>query len=206
MTRCKIGTLTVTLLVALSATLVFASSGEAAPAKTQQKLDQAVATLKSLKAELQTARVALKAALASGDAAQLTAQRAVIGQVKPQIRTLARRVHKLRFVITHPMTRDSNGSWMPVLRAAARRYHLSAQALHRMMLLESGGRVRAVGGGGQFLGLFQYCSSTWKGSWNPFRSYSIFHGGAQIWATATAIHRGWGASMWPNTYPMAFGR
>jgi hypothetical protein len=205
-TRCKIGTLTVTLLVALSATLAFAPSGGAAPAKSQQKLDAAVATLQGLRAELRTARVALKAALASGDAAQVTAQRAVIRRVKPQIRTLARRVHKLRFVITHPMTRGPNGSWMPVLRAAARRYHLSAPALRRMMLLESGGRVRAAGGGGQFLGLFQYCTSTWRGAWNPFRSYSIFHGGAQIWATATAIHRGWGPSMWPNTYPMAFGR
>jgi len=205
-TRCKIGLLTVTLLVALSAALVFASSSEAAPAKTQQKLDQAVATLKSLKAQLQTARVALKAALASGDAAQVTAQRAVIRRVKPQVRKFARRVHRLRFIITHPMTRGPNGSWMPVLRAAAKRYHLSATALRRLMVLESGGRVRAVGGGGLFLGLFQYCRSTWKGSWNPFRGYSIFHGGAQIWATATAIHRGWGPSMWPNTYPMAFGR
>jgi hypothetical protein len=204
--RCKLRTLTLTLFVALSATLFFASVSEATPARTQLKLDQVVATFKSLKAELQTARVALKAALASGDAAQVAAQRAVIRQVKPRVRTLAHRVHRLRFVITHPMTRGPNGSWMPVLRAAAKRYHLSAQALRRMMVLESGGRVRAVGGGGQFLGLFQYCQSTWKGKWNPFRSYSIFHGGAQIWATATAIKRGWGSSMWPNTYRMAFAR
>jgi hypothetical protein len=205
-TRCKTGTLTVTLLVALSATLAFAPSGEAAPAQTQQKLDTAVTTLQGLRAELQTARTALKAALASGDATQVSAQRAITRQVKPQIRKLARRIHKLRFVITHPMAPGPNGSWKPVLRAAAKRYHLSARALHRMMLLESGGRVRAVGGGGQFLGLFQYCRSTWKGSWNPFRGYSIYKGGAQIWATAHAIHRGWGPSWWPNTYPMAFGR
>jgi soluble lytic murein transglycosylase-like protein len=205
-TRCKIGILTLTLLVAPSATLLVASSAEAAPAKAQVKLDTAVTTLQSLKDQLQIARVALKAALASGDAAQVSAQRAIIRRVKPQIRKLARRVHHIRFIITHPMTRGPNGSWMPVLRAAARRYHLSAQALHRMMLLESGGRTRAVGGGGAFLGLFQYSPGTWQGKWNPFRSYSIFHGGAQIWATAAAIDRGWGHSMWPNTYPMAFGK
>jgi hypothetical protein len=204
-TRCKIGTLSLTFLVALSATLFVASSAGAAPAKMQVKLDQAVTTLQSLKDQLQTARVALKAALASGDAAQVSAQRAIIRQVKPQIRKLGRRIHRFRFVITHPMTPGPNGSWMPVLRAAAKRYHLSAKALHRMMLLESGGRTRAVGGGGAFLGLFQYSPGTWKGAWNPFRGYSIFHGGAQIWATAHAIHRGWGRSMWPNTYPMAFG-
>jgi hypothetical protein len=204
-TRCKIGILTLTLLVAPSATFLVASA-EAAPAKTQVKLDTAVTTLRSLKDQLQTARVALKAALASGDAAQVSAQRAIIRQVKPQIRRLARRIRRIRFLITHPMTRGRNGSWMPVLRAAARRYHLSARALHRMMLLESGGRTRAVGGGGLFLGLFQYSPGTWKGKWNPFRGYSIFHGGAQIWATATAIDRGWGRSMWPNTYPMAFGK
>lgn len=206
MTRCKIGILTLTLLVAPSATLLVASSAEAAPAKVQVKLSTAVTTLQSLKDRLQTARVALKAALSSGDAAQVSAQRAIIRQVKPQIRKLARRIHRLRFVITHPMARGRHGSWMPVLRAAAKRYHLSAQALHRMMLLESGGRTRAVGGGGAFLGLFQYSPGTWKAKWNPFRRFSIFHGGAQIWATAHAIHRGWGSSMWPNTYPMAFGK
>jgi hypothetical protein len=205
-TRCKIGILTLTLLVAPSATLLVASSAEAAPAKAQFKLDQAVTTLQSLKDQLQTARVALKAALASGDAAQVSAQRAIIRQVKPQIRRLARQVHRIRFILTHPMARDSHGSWMPVLRAAAKRYHLSAAALHRMMLLESGGRTRAVGGGGAFLGLFQYSPATWRAQWNPFRGYSIFLGGAQIWATAHAIHRGWGSSMWPNTYPMAFGK
>jgi len=161
-TRCKIGILTLTLLVAPSATLLVASSAEAAPAKVQVKLSTAVTTLQSLKDRLQTARVALKAALSSGDAAQVSAQRAIIRQVKPQIRKLARRIHRLRFVITHPMARGRHGSWMPVLRAAAKRYHLSAQALHRMMLLESGGRTRAVGGGGAFLGLFQYSPGTWK--------------------------------------------
>ena len=206
MTRCKIGILTLTLLVAPSATLLVASSAEAAPAATQLKLVRAVTTLQGLKDQLQAARVALQGALASGDATQVSAQRAIIRQVKPQIRRLARNVHRLRFAITHPMAPDPRGSWTPVLRAAAHRYHLSAHALHRMMLLESGGRTRAVGGGGAFLGLFQYSPATWRAKWNPFRRYSIFLGGAQIWATAQAIHLGWGPSMWPNTYPMAFRR
>ena len=164
-----------------------------------------MATLHSLKAELQTAGDTLLVALAANDETQISAQLDVIRRVKPQISVLTLRAKKLRLVIAHPMTPDASGSWMPVLRAAAKRYHLNVQALHRMMLLESGGRVLAKGGGGQFLGLFQYCLSTWKAAWNPYRSYSIFHGGAQIWATAVAIHRGWGRSMWPNTYPMAFG-
>jgi hypothetical protein len=204
-TRCKIGILTLTLLVAPSATLLAVSSAEAAPAQTQLTLDRAVSTLHRLKDQLRTARVALKAALASGDTAQVSAQRAIIRPVKPQIRRLARQVQRIRFILAHPMARGPHGSWMPVLRAAAKTYHLSARALHHMMLLESGGRTRAVGGGGAFIGLFQYSPSTWKGKWNPFRRYSIYHGGAQIWATAHAIHRGWGRSMWPNTYPMAFG-
>jgi hypothetical protein len=173
---------------------------------TQLKLDRAVTTLQSLQDQLQTARVALQAALTSGDATQVSTQRATIRLVNPQIRRLARNIHRLRFVITHPMAPGPRGSWMPVLRAAAKRYHLSAQALRRMMLLESGGRTRAVGGGGAFLGLFQYSPATWRAMWNPFRRYGIFLGGAQIWATAQAIHCGWGPSMWPNTYPMAFRR
>ena len=72
------------------------------------------------------------------------------------------------------------------------------------MMLESGGDARCVSG--PFCGLFQYCSSAWNGAWNPYRRYGVFHGGAQIWATAIAVSRGWGPQMWPNAYPLAFGR
>jgi len=55
-----------------------------------------------------------------------------------------------------------------------------------------------------YLGLYQHSPSTWRGNWNPWRDRSIYDGVAQIWATATAIHRGYGPDMWPNTYPAAF--
>jgi soluble lytic murein transglycosylase-like protein len=97
----------------------------------------------------------------------------------------------------------TTGDWRPIVVAAARENHISAADLYQMMQLESGGRVTAQGGGA-YLGLYQYSPSTWRGSWNPWRQRSIYDGVAQIWATATAIHRGLGPRMWPNTYPAAF--
>jgi hypothetical protein len=182
--RCA--TVSLTLLVAASATLTFAPSSQAATSTSDLKarLDQARISLSVAQASLRTARAALQAARSSGSAADVATQRTAIRHLKRQITALRRSIARLRFQIEYPM---------------------SVRSLTRMMLLESGGRVRAVGGGGLFYGLFQYAPSTWKSAWNPWRNYSIFHGGAQIWATATAIHRGWGRSMWPNTYPMAFG-
>ena len=91
---------------------------------------------------------------------------------------------------------------LPALIAiAAAKYGVSARGLHRMMMLESGGRRTA---GTLYKGLFQYHPSTWRASWNPWRRQSIFDGWAQIRATAYAIRRGMGPSQWPNTYRMAF--
>lgn len=209
MRRCRLGLLIVTLFVALGATLVLASpslasTSRATPvqARLQARLNKATLTLSDLATQLQTARVALKAALASGSADDVAAARNIIRKVKPQVRKLTLRVRHLRFILEHPMSPDRHGSWMPVIRAAAKRFHLNPSSLRHMMMLESGGRTYCVTG--PFLGLFQYCRGTWNGAWNQFRSYGIFNGGAQIWATATAIHRGWGPQMWPNTYPMSF--
>lgn len=96
----------------------------------------------------------------------------------------------------------ARGDWMPIVRDAAHHSHISATGLRRMMSLESGGRVHAENG--SYHGLYQYCWSTWRGAWNPWRHSSLYDGAAQIRATAVAIHRGWGARMWPNTYPRAF--
>ena len=96
----------------------------------------------------------------------------------------------------------AHGNWMPIVRDAARHSHISATGLRRMMSLESGGRVHADSG--SYHGLYQYCWSTWRAAWNPWRHYSLYNGEAQIRATAVAIHRGWGPQMWPNTYPRAF--
>lgn len=95
------------------------------------------------------------------------------------------------------------GQWRPFIKVIAARYHVSSAGLYNMMMLESGGR-RCAGSGGMFLGLFQYYPGTWRGSWNPWRHSSIFDGGAQIRATALAVHRGMGPQWWPNTYPRSF--
>ena len=96
---------------------------------------------------------------------------------------------------------NRRGTWKPLITIACKKYGISAAGLHRMMMLESGGR-RTVGG--MYKGLFQYYPSTWAGSWNPWRHESIYNGWAQIRATAYALSRGMGPSQWPNTYPMAF--
>jgi hypothetical protein len=96
---------------------------------------------------------------------------------------------------------NRRGQWKPLIEIASRQHGVSASGLHRMMMLESGGRRTA---GSMYKGLFQYYPSTWYGSWNPWRHESIYDGWAQIRATAYAISRGMGPSQWPNTYPMAF--
>jgi soluble lytic murein transglycosylase-like protein len=91
-------------------------------------------------------------------------------------------------------------NWRPLVQALAARWHVSASVLLGMMQRESSGRPTAVGGGGAYFGLFQYCPSTWHAAWNPWRHASIFDARAQISATALAVSRGYGPSWWPNTY------
>jgi len=98
-----------------------------------------------------------------------------------------------------------HGSWWPRIQTAAGKYGINASGMYRLMMLESGGNANASNHG-QYLGLFQYCYSTWRGSWNPWGKASIFDGDAQIKATALAIHLGHGPGWWPNTYPWAFGQ
>jgi hypothetical protein len=98
---------------------------------------------------------------------------------------------------------ERRGQWTPIIRYAAARYHLSADSVRHMMMLESGGR-RFAGAAGPYKGLFQYCTRTWHASWNPWHGDSIFDGSSQIFATCYAVHRGFGPHMWPNTYPRSF--
>jgi soluble lytic murein transglycosylase-like protein len=110
---------------------------------------------------------------------------------------LARRVHRRRQIATWARQHD----WRPLIEIAGRRYGVSPAGLHRMMMLESGGRPAA---GTTYRGLFQYYPGTWSGAWNPWRHESIFNGWAQIRATAYALSKGMGPSQWPHTYPLAF--
>jgi hypothetical protein len=75
--------------------------------------------------------------------------------------------------------------------------------MYRLMVIESGGYASIVGPGGYY-GLFQYHPTTWKGSWNPYRSAGITDGAAQIRATALALKMGYGHAWWDPSYSWAF--
>ncbi len=96
---------------------------------------------------------------------------------------------------------NRRGKWRPLIEIAGRKYGVNPDKLHRMMMLESGGRRYA---GSTYKGLFQYHPGTWAGGWNPWRRQSIYDGWAQIRATAYALKKGMGPSQWPHTYRMAF--
>jgi hypothetical protein len=65
-------------------------------------------------------------------------------------------------------------------------YPQTIDKMWRVMMCESSGNPNASGGRGAWLGLFQYTPTTWRGSWNPYRSASIWDAKAQIYATARA--------------------
>jgi hypothetical protein len=98
---------------------------------------------------------------------------------------------------------DGSGPWWSLIQAAASGSGVSARGMYRLMMIESGGSATVVGPGGYY-GLFQYAPSTWKGSWNPWRSASITDGAAQIKATALALSQGCGHSWWDPSYTWAF--
>lgn len=192
------------LAVTLAAIPFLAGPDEAQAASLKSRLRDARQDLKAARQELAELRVQLRAAIDADDDAAFRTLRRRYRALQRQLPKLRRRVRRLETLADHPMTPDRNGSWWRVIKAAAARHRIDAGALRRMMMLESSGRADLVAG--PFCGLFQYCSGTWNGSWNKYRRYSIFNGGAQIWATAYAVQRGWGPSMWPNAYRMAFGR
>ena len=74
---------------------------------------------------------------------------------------------------------DGSGPWWPLIQSAAAANGVSARGMYRLMLIESGGSAGVIGPGGYY-GLLQYAPSTWKGSWNPWRSASVTDGAAQI--------------------------
>ena len=100
-------------------------------------------------------------------------------------------------------TGGGQGQWWALIQRAAGANGVSARGMYRLMTIESGGYASIVGPGGYY-GLFQYSPSTWKGSWNPYRSFSITDGAAQIRATALALKMGYGHAMWDPSYSWAF--
>jgi len=116
-----------------------------------------------------------------------------------RVRTLAARLHTQRRLASAA----AHGKWRAIIDYEAHKRGVKADGVYRMMMLESGGNAHIVNAYG-FSGLFQYCSSTWHGKWNPWRSCSIFDGWAQIKATTYAIHRGYGPSMWSTTFARGY--
>lgn len=102
-----------------------------------------------------------------------------------------------------PGASGGSGPWWPLIQSAASSNGISARGMYRLMMVESGGSATIVGPGGYY-GLFQYAPSTWRGSWNPWRSAAITDGGAQIKATARAIGDGHGHAWWDPSYSYAF--
>jgi hypothetical protein len=112
-----------------------------------------------------------------------------------RVRRLAKQYRQARQMASW----EQHHQWMPIIKVAAAKYHVKADGIYRMMMRESGGQ-RYAGSSSSFKGLFQYYTGTWAASWNPWRSDNIYDGSSQIFATAYAIHKGMGPSMWTTTF------
>jgi hypothetical protein len=168
----------------------------AADEKTKQKLAE------TCKGELATIRT------------RLDERRAALAGVRSDIRRLAAdattKSPKPTPTVEPPQTGGGGGGagggsgpWWSLIQSAASGSGVSARGMYRLMMIESGGSATVVGPGGYY-GLFQYAPSTWKGSWNPWRSSSITDGAAQIKATALALSQGYGHAWWDPSYTWAF--
>jgi peptidoglycan hydrolase CwlO-like protein len=144
--------------------------------------------------------------------ARLSERRALLSGVRDQIRALAARQEAAPASSTQTVTppdaaggsvAGGQGQWWPLIQSAADAGGVSARGMYRLMMIESGGSAGVVGPGGYY-GLFQYAPTTWKGSWNPYRSASIEDGSAQIKATAVALRLGYGHAWWDPSYSWAF--
>jgi hypothetical protein len=199
----------------------------AAPKTLRVKLTLARRSLRSARKDLSVAQLALKKGILASQAAAalsgtqqgtatptsaaapgdpLAALHKLVADAQLRVRRIYAAVVRLHAAYKMQLLIAScamTNHWMPYIRVIARRYRISAGGLYRMMIRESCGKARA-GRGSPYKGLFQYLPSTWRGSWNPWRRYSIFDGAAQIRATALAVKRGYGPRMWPATYPMSF--
>jgi len=138
----------------------------------------------------------------SAEPADIKALRAKVAQARRQVDLWQEKVDELTARAEEEEQIEAwerERDWMPIIKIAAARYKVKAAGMYRMMMRESGGDPRA-GASGQFRGLFQYWTGTWKNDWNPYRDQSIFDGSAQIFATAYAIHKGMGPQLWTTTF------
>jgi len=128
--------------------------------------------------------------------------KAKVAKARKAVRVWQKRVQTIARQVRQQMQLadwENHGQWMPIIEIAARRYHVKADGMYRMMMRESGGR-RFAGASSAYKGLFQYWTGSWAASWNPWRHDSIYDGSSQILATAYAIHQGMGPQMWTTTW------
>jgi len=179
--------------------------------KVEKRRRQLVADRKAAETALERKeqeRARVKAALAE--------RRGTLADLRDEIEELEARLRE-RVVQTTPTAvadADPSGSggsgaapsggWWPLIQQAASANGVDANGMYRLMMSESSGNPNCIGFG-LYHGLFQYSPSLWASSWNPWRSSSIYDGGAQIRATALALKMGKGPYWWPNTYGPAFG-
>ena len=198
-TRTRYGIALVALLIVATTALTVVPPKAGATTLSEQ--------LRTSRRALRRAETRLDAAKAALSAATLAHQQRGTGVLALDVRAARRAVRSWKGVVRDLLARQTQQAaaegWRPAIRRAAKKYGVRADGLYRLMMLESGGKVRAVGAG-RYYGLFQYALGTWKGDWNPCRGQSVFNGSAQIEATAFAVKKGMGRSLWGNTFPAAF--
>lgn len=98
-----------------------------------------------------------------------------------------------------PLNLISSGKYKETINVAAEKYRTDATVLYKLMILESNGNYKSVGGGGRYKGLFQYTDGAWlsMSSKAGYSGANIFDPAAQINVTAWAITHGY-KSKWPS--------
>jgi hypothetical protein len=203
------------LIVATTFTTAAITPAADASTPLRSKLRLAKRELRQAHDRLTAAKAALAAALAAtaapagtptGQTAaatptveQLKAKVARAGKIVRVWQSRVRRIARLVRGQQQMADWERRGKWMPIIKIAARKYHVKADGMYRMMMRESGGG-RYAGASSAFKGLFQYWTGAWAASWNPWRHDSIYDGSSQIFATAYAIHKGWGPQFWTTTF------
>lgn len=204
-TRTRFGITLLALLVAAT-TVLAATPVKASATPLKEQLRLARIELLHAQAQLDDAKDALDVAIRAHQKRGLGCFIRAVQVGRQEVRDCAAVVRKLlaKMATAEAAKRAASaGDWQTLCRRAAKKYGISADGLYRLMMMESGGKARAVGAG-RYHGLFQYALVTWKDDWNPWRGRSVYDGAAQIEASAYAIKKGMGRSLWGNTFPAAF--
>src|SRR5450756_2173607 len=173
------------LIVATALTTAITTPDADASTPLRGKLRVAKRELRQAHDRLEAAEAALAAALAgttdpvgtlSGQASALPETAATLTSVdqlkakvakarkavrvwQKRVRRIARRVREQWQIADW----ERHAKWMPIIEIAARKYHVKADGMYRMMMRESGGR-RFAGADSAFKGLFLYWTGTWAAS------------------------------------------